>query len=469
MTGDRSSPRDAWADASGVDSPYLSIVATARNDDHGGDLLRRVQLFTRGVIAQCNAHGIDAELLLVEWNPPLDRPRLAEAVEWPAQMGRCTVRVIEVPHDVHARLRHSERLPLFQMIAKNVGIRRAKGTYVLATNVDILFPEDLMAYIAKRPLEPGFIYRVDRCDVDPSVSRLEECERNVIRISRRDGTLDLRNGTFYRIYDSFYYLPWWLGVPLRLVRDGWRGALDAVVLGPIRIVRLVVRSVGQGMRLARIAPVARPTRRAQRLLRHLRHPLLKPVRVLAIVAVVGAQATASAATLLRDRVSRRVRSGRLRCRGLLELLEFERARIKLHTNASGDFQLMARDDWHRVRGYAELQMYSMHLDSLLMYTAHWSGVRERVLPYRVYHLEHDGGFKPDPAGSHRLNADLEQRQIQQVTNEQLFTWIIAMARSKLPLSLNRDDWGFANERFVESAFVFERDRVTTNEVEGAQR
>jgi hypothetical protein len=52
--------------------PYLSIVATARNDGHGGDLLHRMQLFVENVIGQCNRHNLDAELVLVEWNPPDD-------------------------------------------------------------------------------------------------------------------------------------------------------------------------------------------------------------------------------------------------------------------------------------------------------------------------------------------------------------------------------------------------------------
>jgi len=34
------------------------------------------------------------------------------------------------------------------MIAKNVGIRRTRGEFVLATNIDVLFDEGLIAYIA---------------------------------------------------------------------------------------------------------------------------------------------------------------------------------------------------------------------------------------------------------------------------------------------------------------------------------
>ena len=47
----------------------LSVVATARNDDHGGNLLGRMQLFVDSLLAQCREHGLAAELILVEWNP----------------------------------------------------------------------------------------------------------------------------------------------------------------------------------------------------------------------------------------------------------------------------------------------------------------------------------------------------------------------------------------------------------------
>src|SRR3954453_8700966 len=119
--------------------PYLSVVATARNDDHGGNPLYRMQLFVDGLIAQADRFRVPTELVLVEWNPPADRPRLADVLDWPEGAGHCDVRIIEGPHDLHSPLERSDRLPLFQMIGKNVGIRRARGDLVLATNIDILF------------------------------------------------------------------------------------------------------------------------------------------------------------------------------------------------------------------------------------------------------------------------------------------------------------------------------------------
>lgn len=184
----------------------LTVVATSRNDDHGGNLLHRMQLFVDGLIAQCNRHNLDAELILVEWNPPDDRPRLSAALRWPKSTGMCDVRIIEVPTAIHNRFQHSAGLPLFQMIAKNVGIRRARGRFVLATNIDIIFSDELMQFIAREPLQPATVYRIDRYDVYGDVpldlpidELLVYCRRHVLRVNRQPYSKNLLNGETIRI------------------------------------------------------------------------------------------------------------------------------------------------------------------------------------------------------------------------------------------------------------------------------
>ena len=175
--------------------PYLSLVVTARNDDHGGNLLQRMQIFVSGWLAQARRHRIPSELIIVEWNPPGDRPRLREALEWPADFGPCEVRFIEVPAALHRRYAHAEALPLYQMIAKNVGIRRARGRFVLATNIDILFSDELASFLAQQRLEPGRMYRIDRHDVASDVpggasveEQLAYCRTHLIRLNAREGS-----------------------------------------------------------------------------------------------------------------------------------------------------------------------------------------------------------------------------------------------------------------------------------------
>ncbi len=178
--------------------PYLSLVVATRNDDHGGNLMGRTQIFLDGWLTQARRYNISSELIFVEWNPPADRPPLAEALRWPADFGPCTVRFIEVPAELHQRYQHAAGLPLYQMIGKNVGIRRARGRFVLATNIDILFSNELAEFLGARQLDVNRLYRVDRYDAMSDVpadapldEQLAYCRTHLIRVNRREGTFDV--------------------------------------------------------------------------------------------------------------------------------------------------------------------------------------------------------------------------------------------------------------------------------------
>lgn len=172
--------------------PYLSVVAASRNDDHGGDPLHRTQIFINCFAEQCDKFKLPAELILVDWNPVPDRPGLAAVLQLPPESEYCSARVITVPAVLHRTIKYSDRLAFFQMIAKNVGIRRALGSFVLATNIDIVFSDELIAYLAKQNLDPKFMYRVDRYDiksdlpVDASSELvLDKAWKSIIRTNRR--------------------------------------------------------------------------------------------------------------------------------------------------------------------------------------------------------------------------------------------------------------------------------------------
>ena len=119
--------------------PYLSVVAASRNDDHGGDPLIRTQIFINSLAQQCKKHRLPAELIMVDWNPVSGRPGLAAVLDFPYEAAYFEARVITVPAFIHHRFKYADKLSFFQMIAKNVGIRRARGKFILATNIDIIF------------------------------------------------------------------------------------------------------------------------------------------------------------------------------------------------------------------------------------------------------------------------------------------------------------------------------------------
>src|SRR5262245_38497048 len=183
----------------GQNMPHLSVVAVSRNDDHGGDLHARMQHFVNGFIAQCRKHSLNAELILVEWNPPVERPPLEDSLEWPADFGPVSVRVVTVPPRLHASLPHARSLALFQMIGKNVGIRRARGRYILATNIDILLDDATVLYLRDQ-LQDGTLLRADRYDVPGDLpdgrlfdSVLNDCSSRWFQVHTRLGSFDARS------------------------------------------------------------------------------------------------------------------------------------------------------------------------------------------------------------------------------------------------------------------------------------
>src|SRR3954447_18077898 len=148
-----------------ANTPYVSLVVAARNDNHGGNMLGRMQAFLDSWIEQAARYDLSSEIVIVEWNPPPGRPRLKDELRWPESGSPCDVRFVEVPKEIHERFEHADVIPLHQMIAKNAGIRRARGEFVLVTNLDIIFSPALIQFLASRTLQRGTMYRLDRLDI----------------------------------------------------------------------------------------------------------------------------------------------------------------------------------------------------------------------------------------------------------------------------------------------------------------
>ena len=461
------------------DSPYLTVVAASRNDDHGGNLLHRMQIFVDGLFEQCRRHHLDAELILVEWNPPPARPRLARALRWPAGPQSCTVRIIEVGPEIHARFRHSDSLPLFQMMAKNVGIRHARGRFVLGTNIDILFSDALMARLARRDLAQDRLYRVDRYDVPgdvpagtPVTQKLAYCRKKVIRVNRREGTYQPLTGDLDRIYaPRALVLLRALSVTLFLpvtallfprftlprIRDPWKGRRP--LSGVRRFMRLRRRRVGRrSSAVPNVLPVmalwlpftslSRRIKRSwkrRRLLRGLQRFIRLQRRRL------GGGLPATALIVLKVAgVAVKIYMRPVRASWRAAAFEFRRGR--LHTNACGDFTLLARERWFDLRGYAEFEMYSFHIDSLLCHAAVRDGLREEVLkdPARIYHVEHSEGSGFTPDGQQKLWARMKSSGIPRLGDREFWDMVIAMRRGRRPVRFNDEGWGLAGHDLPET-------------------
>jgi hypothetical protein len=369
-----------------TDAVRLSVVATSRNDNHGGSLTQRMQHFVDGFVAQCKRHGLRAELILVEWNPPPERPPLRDALAWPADPGPCDIRIITVPPEVHRAFSHSGEIRLFQMIAKNVGLRRARGEFLLATNIDILFSDGAIRFLRDR-LCQGTVYLADRVDVPAAVPDSGDFGR----VLRFCGERAFRINTGGLIFVRH--------------EGGWR--FRDVLKGAVAAPLAYVLSVLEGCLALAAKIICKPGWAF--------HQLLKQ----------GCMETARLAFLGTVRVLLRVR------------MPF--------TNSCGDFTAMSRSDWLRLRGYPEWHIFSYHLDSVLIYQAAGSDMRVRRLGprARIYHIDHDGGYTAEGAAAmfERLSARgipfLSDRELTRIVYEDI------MSKSDLGLAaeFNSPGWG----------------------------
>jgi len=512
-----------------IKEPYLSIVVTARNDDHGGNLLRRLQTFLNALVGQARRHSVCMELVLVEWNPPLDAPQLAQVLQWPENTAPCSIRIITVPPHVHRSHRLADVLPLFQMIAKNVGIRRAKGEYILATNIDILFSDELMQFIGERRLEAGRMYRIDRHDVSsdvPIAASVEEqlgyCRQHLLRINVREGTFPLtsdgrRSSLLVDIVapDAGIYLGrgWWppqqyFGQITRRASDGAEIGFDGsdaprtlllelagsspikvlepsgASFGEVAISRRVILRIHipprvENIRFSSIAAspgdIIFTSFRCQwdRRFRDQR-PLVRaepaPSRRVASAWRTARSAAGFASELCRGKTdgriglpfaSRIMSRFRMEPSGVSFALGHQPAepavsRLSpdpLHTNACGDFTLAHRKHWMELRGYPEFDLYSMNLDSVFCYMAHYGGAPECVLtePMRIYHIEHAAGSGWTPAGQELLYRRLAEKAIPWLPFEVVLQWASEMKSLHTTLIFNGRDWGHGGIDFPETS------------------
>jgi len=314
-------------------------------------MLRRMRFFIISLIRQCNVYRLPCELIVVEWNPPAERPLLHEVLPAPVVEDHLQIRYMVVPAEVHGSFENPAGLPLHQMIAKNAGIRRAGGEFIACTNIDVLFTDELFSRLAERKLSGKFFYRANRCDVivpddvnDPELL-LREAGKNIIRrwgMDHRYPGLKVFSQDFFMYRSSFF----------------------------------------------------RPL-----------YPLLQLAK---------------------------------RC--LLGKWSYRIAR--LDKEASGDFTMMSKAAWTRINGYPEFPLYPAHIDSMALIAADAEGLEQYIFPPEacIYHLEHEGGWRP---GKHR-GASLEWREVNRMGKELL--------KNKTPFPYSTDNWGLPGHDLGEISF-----------------
>ena len=168
--------------------PYVTFVSYFRNDNYTNDFVLRVKRATHFLVAQLQRAELDSEVILVEWNPPVDRPLIIESLDALPQGGHVSVRTVVVRNEHHQTFLGAQEWGMNPAAAANVGLRRAQGRFVSPKAADTYLSDEIVATIARRDLHENALYRCDRCDVALSARDLANLGRPLAaRPSREPG------------------------------------------------------------------------------------------------------------------------------------------------------------------------------------------------------------------------------------------------------------------------------------------
>ena len=145
--------------------PYLSVIGWVRNDGYTDGYAERIRHAIRFLAGQLDSHGIPSEIVVVEWNPPADRPLVADLLSDLTNAGCVSIRFIVVDRRYHEHLLGSQLKGMHVLNAANAGLRRARGRFLVPKALDTYFTDELIAHIARQQLRDEEVYRCDRYDV----------------------------------------------------------------------------------------------------------------------------------------------------------------------------------------------------------------------------------------------------------------------------------------------------------------
>lgn len=250
----------------------ISVTYCSRNDDHGGNLIARIQAALDAWGEYRIQHNLDVEIVFVEWNPD-NPPRLRTVLRVPDNV---PIRWYEVPMGVHRGFPNWKQFALWNHIGTNVGMRRAKGDWVLCTTHDVIISAEMAELLAKEPFDEDHFYRAARLDGRTSLlsgqttaSRIAQMNKNILRANTYGG-----RGMFAKACGDFILMS-------RARYHELRGYTEWPINGMYFDGLLMFRAAALGMRQAVLEPVVYHIEHADRglaifkRLPHLKHNAYK--------------------------------------------------------------------------------------------------------------------------------------------------------------------------------------------------
>ena len=126
----------------------ISIIVVGRNDNYGGDFSLRLKTTMDWNFKQLPG----AELIYVEWNRIAEKDSDCDWIEKRYPNAKC----ITVTNAVHCQINNNPKMPVMEYFAKNIGMRKASGKWILMINADCLIGNDVKNNLHK--LSSDYVY-----------------------------------------------------------------------------------------------------------------------------------------------------------------------------------------------------------------------------------------------------------------------------------------------------------------------
>lgn len=195
----------------------LSVVLVGRNDNYGGNFSERLQACVNALAREISRLDAPAEVIFVNYNP-LPEPAVRDFINWPAGSGNVSFQVLNVPEQLHRHLlgeNPDRNLPMLEFPAKNIGIRRAGGEFILSMNADIILPSGFASHL--RNMRHDCYYRADRYDFSAKVP-LHEMTSHVMAMHLKGRAFHFSPRRITPGFNAWLRLRWSVGHALYRLR-----------------------------------------------------------------------------------------------------------------------------------------------------------------------------------------------------------------------------------------------------------
>ena len=144
---------------------YVSFIGYNRNDNYTPNNKVIYNAALNLLLQQLKDYKIPSEIIIVEWNYLEDEVPFSDTLKITVETDYTKIRIIRVPPSYHKKFKNWKQRPFHPGAALNVGIKRAKGEFLLPMACDTFFTNAIFEFISKQTLRDNRFYRCDRHDV----------------------------------------------------------------------------------------------------------------------------------------------------------------------------------------------------------------------------------------------------------------------------------------------------------------